>query len=81
KCQPMHQIHQVQERQITSRTQLLLQHTDDDNFIVNMFALHNATVLREALPRDLWKPIQLNEDREAKHHEIVQVLAVSQAEK
>ncbi|KAJ3727978.1 hypothetical protein C8R42DRAFT_755961 [Lentinula raphanica] len=81
KCQPTHRVHQIQERQITERTQLLLKHTDDDNFVINMYALHNAMVLRETLPCTLWQPSPLYEDRQARHHEIAVTLATEQGEK
>ncbi|KAJ3738322.1 hypothetical protein DFH05DRAFT_1454991 [Lentinula detonsa] len=81
KCQPNRRVHLIQERQRTERTHQLLEHADDDNFIINMYALHNATLLRDALPRELWKPIPLYKDRQARHNEIAQTLVVTQTEK
>ncbi|KIK62529.1 hypothetical protein GYMLUDRAFT_242689 [Collybiopsis luxurians FD-317 M1] len=80
-CQATHCINQVQERQITERTQLLLKHTDDDNFIINMYALHNAMLLRKALPRNLWQPVALYEDRQKRHEEVAKILVVEQGKK
>ncbi|KAJ3792295.1 hypothetical protein GGU11DRAFT_693704, partial [Lentinula aff. detonsa] len=81
KCQPTRQVRQIQERQVTNRTQTLIEHADDRNFVINMYGLHNAAVLREALPRALWKPIPLYEDRRARHNEIVIKLTTARKEK
>ncbi|KAJ3780374.1 hypothetical protein GGU10DRAFT_397813 [Lentinula aff. detonsa] len=81
KCQPTRRVDQIQERQITERTRILLNHADDDNFVINMYGLHNALILREALPRSLSKPIPLYENRRGRHDEIARVLTVKQAEK
>ncbi|KAF9065870.1 hypothetical protein BDP27DRAFT_1384442 [Rhodocollybia butyracea] len=80
-CQPTRQVQKVQERQVTSKVQSLIEHADDNNFIINMFALHNSTVLRQALPRSLWKPKPLFSDRLARHTSIAEVLVISQTEK
>ncbi|KAJ3792239.1 hypothetical protein GGU11DRAFT_760921 [Lentinula aff. detonsa] len=80
-CQPTRRVNQIQERVITERVQQLLEHTDDDNFIVNMYALHNAAVLREALPRSLWKLVPLYDNRRLRHDELVQTFAITSAEK
>ncbi|KAJ3713977.1 hypothetical protein DFJ43DRAFT_1043883 [Lentinula guzmanii] len=80
-CQPTRRVNQIQERVITERVQQLLEHTDDDNFIVNMYALHNAAVLREALPRSLWKPVPLYDNRRLRHDKLVQTFAITSAEK
>ncbi|KAJ3782266.1 hypothetical protein GGU10DRAFT_275927 [Lentinula aff. detonsa] len=80
-CQPTRHTRQIQERQVTERTQLLLQHSDDDNFVVNMYALHNAMLLRQALPRELSQPIPLYSDRQLRHAEVARILVVDQAKK
>ncbi|KAJ3994246.1 hypothetical protein F5050DRAFT_1800809 [Lentinula boryana] len=72
-CQPTRHTRQIQERQVTERTQLLLQHSDDDNFVVNMYALHNAMLLCQALPRELSQPIAL--------YKVARILVVEQAKK
>ncbi|KAJ6609578.1 hypothetical protein B0H10DRAFT_1954486 [Mycena sp. CBHHK59/15] len=45
-----------------------------DQFIINSHAFHNAHVLHAALPRDLFAPIPLFEDRKAKHNEFTATL-------
>ncbi|KAJ7034366.1 hypothetical protein C8F04DRAFT_900961, partial [Mycena alexandri] len=59
-----------QERRETSRTTQLLEHGDDEHFVVNMAALHNATLLCRNLPVALTVPRPLYLDREAHHHEV-----------
>jgi hypothetical protein len=56
-------------------------HEDDKHFVVNTHALHNATLLRQFLPRSLTKPMSLYDDREARHHNIAATLWITQAEK
>jgi hypothetical protein len=71
----------MQERQETSRTVSLISHEDDGHFVINMHALHNATLLRNILPRHLTAPKPLYTDRIARHHEIAAELRVTQTEK
>ncbi|KAE9393245.1 hypothetical protein BT96DRAFT_959108 [Gymnopus androsaceus JB14] len=59
----------VQERQLLERTFSFIEHSDDDRFIINMYGLHNANLIRKLLPRHLTIPIPLHNDREAFHHE------------
>jgi len=61
---------QVQERQVTEKMNKLIAHTDDDHFLVNLYALHNANLLRNALPRDLYAPTPLYQDRQQRHYEM-----------
>ncbi|THU86209.1 hypothetical protein K435DRAFT_822219 [Dendrothele bispora CBS 962.96] len=59
-----------QEHKETSQQVSVLAHSNDDNFIVNMHALHNATLLRQLLPRCLTEPKSLHTDRHAYHLEV-----------
>jgi hypothetical protein len=59
----------------------LIGHTNDDHLIVNMFGLHNANLLRKALPRDLVTPVPLYNDRKVHHFAIAANLRVSQTAK
>ncbi|KDR74877.1 hypothetical protein GALMADRAFT_99137 [Galerina marginata CBS 339.88] len=72
---------QLQERQLTSRMNKLIAHNDSDHFIINLYGLHNAILLREFLPRELTAPQPLHQDRKAFHYEVAAKLRVQQAEK
>lgn len=49
----------MQERQETDRITRSIVHNDDTNFIINLHALHNATLLRKFLPRYMTAPRHL----------------------
>ncbi|KAJ6629389.1 hypothetical protein B0H10DRAFT_2160501 [Mycena sp. CBHHK59/15] len=70
KCAPTALRPVMQERQETSQTTKLLSHGDDEHFVVNMAALHNATLLRRNLPVALTVPQPLYADRQAHHHQV-----------
>ncbi|KAF9541558.1 hypothetical protein CPC08DRAFT_803425 [Agrocybe pediades] len=70
-CQPSLTRLQVQERQITSREEKLIKHRDENNFILNTYAIHNS----------LSKPQLIYADREAYHVSIAAKLRVSQTSK
>ena len=80
-CLPTAMQRQVQEHQETEQTVKSICHEDDKHFVVNTHALHNATLLRKFLPRNLTALKPLYNDCEAKHHEIAAKLRVTQAEK
>ncbi|KAJ7796420.1 hypothetical protein B0H14DRAFT_2390719, partial [Mycena olivaceomarginata] len=77
-CAPTALRHVMQERQETSRTIQLLEHGDDEHFVINMAGLHNATLLRRNLPVALTVPRPLYLDRRAHHHEVAVRLRSSQ---
>ncbi|TFY58537.1 hypothetical protein EVG20_g8108 [Dentipellis fragilis] len=54
-----------------------IQHSDDNAFIINLHALHNAIVLRESLPRHLTEPQPYLSDRAKVHQEIAARLRVT----
>ncbi|KAJ7183079.1 hypothetical protein B0H12DRAFT_1040514, partial [Mycena haematopus] len=68
-CQPTIARKEVQERQETDRNTSLINHSDDDHFIINMAALHNFVKLCRALPRALTELRPLFDDRTAFHEE------------
>ena len=72
---------QQQERQATTRTEKIIKHADDDHFVVNMYALHNATRLWNALPSSLKDPRPLYTDRRAHHDALAVELHMTQTEK
>ncbi|KAG8781668.1 hypothetical protein FRC12_021638 [Ceratobasidium sp. 428] len=53
-CNNMRAIHQVQEREQTSKMRYEVQHSDNDNFVLNLHTCHNAQPIRNALPAHLY---------------------------
>ncbi|KAF7334361.1 hypothetical protein MSAN_02375500 [Mycena sanguinolenta] len=49
---------------------MLIKHADDDQFVLNMSALHNFTKLRRVLPQSLTRLKALHEDRPKFHKEM-----------
>ncbi|KAF5352908.1 hypothetical protein D9758_007948 [Tetrapyrgos nigripes] len=73
-----------QERIDTDQQERHIVHSDDDRYILNIHALHNAHLIREVLPRELVAPVPLyplDSDREAFHRELSAALQVSGQEK
>lgn len=58
-----------QERNITSRPRKAIVHQKQARFFLNMHGLHNAALIRQALPRQLSKPTHYLQNRTAKHRE------------
>ena len=81
KCYPSVLRHQMQERQETSHTVLLISPQDDGRCVINMHALHNATLLRNILPHHLTALKHLYTDQIAWHHKVAAQLHVTQVEK
>ncbi|TFY81246.1 hypothetical protein EWM64_g2769 [Hericium alpestre] len=54
-CKATQKEYRMQERLITAQSRLLVQHSDNIHFIVNMHALHNHKQIRKALPSHLVK--------------------------
>ncbi|KAF8874151.1 hypothetical protein CPB84DRAFT_1690343 [Gymnopilus junonius] len=81
KCEPANFRIQLQERQATTRQESLIKHKNDGHYLINTYAIHNATLLRQAIPRHLTTPKKLYEDRKAHHAAIATTLRVNQAAK
>ncbi|KAI0044842.1 hypothetical protein FA95DRAFT_1458150, partial [Auriscalpium vulgare] len=56
-----------QERQDTTLFEQRIQHNDDDLYVINMHAIHNAAILRDSLPRALTAPRPYVQDRATLH--------------
>ncbi|KAI0311552.1 hypothetical protein OF83DRAFT_1166297 [Amylostereum chailletii] len=65
-----------QERKVTNIPKQAVQHADDDNFVINMHAIHNAALLRATLPRILTRPIPYHQDREAMRKQVAAGLRI-----
>lgn len=71
-----------QEREDTDVLQTAIAHNmTRRQFVLNTHALHNATLIRRHLPRVLFKPESLYQDREKRHHELASSLRVTQVAK
>jgi hypothetical protein len=71
----------MQEWQETCWTISLIAHKDDGHFILNLHALHNASIIQKFLLCHLTAPRPLYANRTARHYEISGGLCVTQAEK
>ncbi|TFK20048.1 hypothetical protein FA15DRAFT_600415 [Coprinopsis marcescibilis] len=71
------QVPVVQERQVTSKLHGEYVHVGDERFFINLHALHNASLIREALPQSLTRPTLIFPDRRKKHDEMAAQLQIS----
>ncbi|KIJ62748.1 hypothetical protein HYDPIDRAFT_93359, partial [Hydnomerulius pinastri MD-312] len=80
KCTPSGRRFRQQERMNSSVEEHYIEHKDDDNFLLNTHALHNAAVLRKTLPRHLTAPVPYVpiEERRAAHDELATKLRAEQ---
>ncbi|KAJ7875510.1 hypothetical protein B0H14DRAFT_3547906, partial [Mycena olivaceomarginata] len=68
-CQPTLKSTEFQEREATDRESSLIKHTDDDDFVLNLSALHNFVRVCRALPRHVTALKPLIQDRVEFHKE------------
>ncbi len=71
----------IQECQTTDQMEKLVSHKDNDHFVINMFGLHNAMLLCQALPPHLAEITALYDDRQAHHDQLAAKVRVSQTAK
>lgn len=83
KCKTEDSRQEIQERQATERTTPQLIHSDDDRFILNMHAMHNAHLIRRILPRELTAPVPVIPvtDRAEKHSAFAEQLRLTNGKK
>lgn len=72
---------QLQERRETTWMQHLVDHADDNHFLINLYGLHNANMIRSILPRHLYAPQPLYSDWKAHHIMLAGKLRVTQKNK
>jgi hypothetical protein len=63
-----------QDREETSKTELVVEHSNYNRYIINLHAHHNAWRLRKVLPRNLTAPEPNSSDRHKLHTEAAQEL-------
>ena len=74
----IHNRTQVQEREQTTRTVPYMERTDDEIFLVNMHAIHNASLIRETVKAVYGGPKPyFGGDRQSRHNEAAAKLRVS----
>jgi hypothetical protein len=81
KCEASLSRELTQERSVTTRTEKLIKHSDDTNFIINLYGIHNGDLLRKTLPAHLVKPKPLYNNRQEHHAKIAATLRVEQTVK
>ncbi|KAI0687450.1 hypothetical protein BC835DRAFT_1408348 [Cytidiella melzeri] len=59
----------LQERQATTLPRKVVMHEARECYLLNLHGLHNASLIRQALPRHLTKPVPYLQDRASKHRE------------
>ena len=64
----------LQDREETSRTELTVEHSNLDRYLINLHAHHNAWRLRKVLPRVLTAPVPYTLDRKKLHTEAAREL-------
>lgn len=71
----------MQERTESSIFQAQIEHQPVQRFVINTHAFHNAHLLRTTLPRHLFAPILIFQDRKEKHFEMATSLQATQETK
>lgn len=61
--------YEIQEHEQTQRQTFRVAHLDEDHFVLNTLALHNAHVLARILPHDFVQASPLVSDR-TRHHQV-----------
>lgn len=59
----------------------MMEHSDDRHFVINIHALHNATLIWKIIPPRLTLPACIYPDCQAHYFKLAAKLRVSQAEK
>ncbi|KAG8795703.1 hypothetical protein FRC12_010940 [Ceratobasidium sp. 428] len=80
-CNNMRAIHRVQEREQTSNVRYEVQHSDNDNFVLNLHTCHNAQTIRNALPAHLYSRCALFPNRDEVFQSAVGKLNVAKLKK
>ena len=81
RCHPTGSRPEIQEHQVSDRTVSFVEHKDDNHFIINLHALHNATLLRRVLPPALVKPSLVHPNQQEHHYDVAASLRVQREAK
>ncbi|KAH9927850.1 hypothetical protein B0H21DRAFT_678671, partial [Amylocystis lapponica] len=77
-CQASGKRYRMQERVESEVIQPFIEHTNNTHYILNMHMLHNAALLRKAIPRHLSQPIPYLQNRRAEHDKMAAALRGTQ---
>ncbi|KIJ08370.1 hypothetical protein PAXINDRAFT_88936, partial [Paxillus involutus ATCC 200175] len=78
KCAPSGRRFRQQERMDSQIEEHYIEHKDDQHFLLNTHALHNAAILRKTLPRHLTAPIPFITNRCERHDMLAATLRETQ---
>lgn len=83
KCAPTGRQRRRQERTLTEIEDPFVEHNDDERYIVNTHALHNAALIRKFLPRHLIAPVPYIDPavRDSEHRKMAASLRSMHAER
>ncbi|KAG9122457.1 hypothetical protein FRC07_001140 [Ceratobasidium sp. 392] len=80
-CTNTRAVYEVQEREQTSKLSYRMQHSDDNAFVLNLYAFHNAQVIRKAVPNHLYTRRTRTTDPEVIFSAAVEKLSVAKIQK
>ncbi|KAF8595169.1 hypothetical protein BDV93DRAFT_576227 [Ceratobasidium sp. AG-I] len=72
---------ETQEREETNRPEYRIVHKNDGHFVLNIQALHNAELIRQALPASIWQRHTFTGDSQAIHRAAVEKLVLAAKQK
>ncbi|KAG9074088.1 hypothetical protein FRC06_010941, partial [Ceratobasidium sp. 370] len=80
-CTNTRAVYSVQEREQTTRISYRVRHSDDDYYILNLHAFHNAQIIQKALPAHLYALRPQATDTEAIFTSAVEKLNIAKLQK
>jgi hypothetical protein len=80
-CTNTRAIREIQEYEETVKVRYQVQHSDNSHFIINLHGIHNAQLIRRALPSNLYIRRAQTSDPEAIFQSAVEKLSISKVQK